>query len=75
MIGEEDKYKMSDIPWGELSTFKQFPSGWILRGMEVGMAQNTAGHQTIVSYASLIVKCWLANNLASNISVSPGSTY
>jgi hypothetical protein len=44
MIGEEGKYKMTDIPWGESGVDKPFPTGWALRGMEVGMTQNTAGH-------------------------------
>jgi hypothetical protein len=73
MIGESSKYSMTDILWGESTVFKPFPTGWILRGMKVGMAQNS-GHQTIVSYDSLLVKCWLASDLPANISIAPGSS-
>jgi hypothetical protein len=58
---------MAEIPWGESTPFKQFPSGWILRGVEIGMAQNSDGLQTMVSYASLLAKCWIANNLPPTI--------
>jgi hypothetical protein len=33
MIGDDRKYSMLAIPWGESTVFKPFPTGWALRGM------------------------------------------
>jgi hypothetical protein len=34
---------MADIPWGELTTYKPFPTGHVFKGMEIGFAKNSAG--------------------------------